>query len=868
VSMGAILGSIVLLLAGSVWTTQSYCAQQPTDADTKKQGAANPPDASAEKSTTGKEGKVKDGSNLPQPYPTPYRHSFAGLAKDFLQDQEQIWTSPARVRFSDATWLIPAGGFAAGLFVTDSEFSKHLSNSPSTISRYKNLSNAGVGALIGGAGGMWLLGHVKHNEHWSETGFLAGAAALNSLVAVEALKYSLGRERPYQGNGSGAFFQGGTSFPSEHAAAAWAVAGVVAHEYSGTLPKIMAYGLATLVDLSRVKARQHFPSDVFIGSAIGNLVGQNIFSRHHDPALGGEAWRSISEIFRREGSDTPSSKGTPYVPLDSWVYSALDRLIGMGYIETGFLGTRPWTRFECARLINEAGEKIEANDSVSPPIKRLFDQLSKEFQSDLESLSGGSEGSLRLESLYTISTEIAGPPLSDSYHFGQTIVNNFGRPYERGFNSVEGFSGWGIAGRFTIYVRGEYQHAPSAPGLSQSVQNLIAGLDATPVQQAAPIAATSQFRLLDSYVAAKVDDWDLSFGKQSLWWGPGEGGPLLFSDNTEPIYMFRASRVAPFTLPWIFRRIGPMKLDAFIGKLSGNDFPPRPVLHGEKISFKPTRNLEFGFSRLAEMGGAMLPGIPQVPATTKGCLFGTPRALTAAAFFNSYLSFQESDNYGCNDSPGKRTAGFEFSYRLPFLRDWLTLYSDSLSPDDVSPISAPRRAAISPGLYLARFPKLPKLEFRVEGVNTNTPSSSVNGQYVYYDFFYHDLSTNKNNLIGSWIGREGQGVQAWTTYWFSSRSNLQVGYRHASLACDFIPRGETINDGFAKANWWVHNDFDISVFVQYEKWLAPVLAPGPQTNWTSSVEISFQPHGWRVPFRTGRDQTNLGSAGVAEDATR
>ena len=53
---------------------------------------------------------------------------------------------------------------------------------------------------------MWLLGHVRHDEHWSETGFLAGEAALNSLVAVETFKYSLRRERPYQGNGTGSFF--------------------------------------------------------------------------------------------------------------------------------------------------------------------------------------------------------------------------------------------------------------------------------------------------------------------------------------------------------------------------------------------------------------------------------------------------------------------------------------------------------------------------------------------------------------------------------------------------------------------------------------------------------------------------------------
>src|SRR5882724_3478316 len=178
------------------------------------------------------------------PEAEPFENShpgLQGLAKRFLEDQEQIWTSPAKIRFSDTQWLVPVSGITAGLFVTDRDFSKHLSQNPTTISHYKTLSNAGVGALIGGAGGMWLLGHVRHNEHWSETGFLAGEAALNSLVAVETFKYSLRRERPYQGNGAGSFFQnGGTSFPSEHAAAAWSVAGVIAHEYPSPFVKVMA----------------------------------------------------------------------------------------------------------------------------------------------------------------------------------------------------------------------------------------------------------------------------------------------------------------------------------------------------------------------------------------------------------------------------------------------------------------------------------------------------------------------------------------------------------------------------------------------------------------------------------------------------
>ncbi len=204
------------------------------------------------------------------------------------------------------------------------------------------------------ASGLWLLGHVRHDSHWSESGFLAGEAALNSLVMVEGLKYSLGRQRPFQGNGSGAFFQGGTSFPSEHAAAAWAVAGVLAHEYPGPLTKVLAYGLAGAVSYSRVRGRQHFPSDVFVGGMMGNLVAQEIYARHHDTELGGAAWRSLGEIVRGDGGNSPSRSGSPYVPLDSWVYPTLDRLAALGVIHNEFLGMRPWTRLECARLVEEA----------------------------------------------------------------------------------------------------------------------------------------------------------------------------------------------------------------------------------------------------------------------------------------------------------------------------------------------------------------------------------------------------------------------------------------------------------------------------------------------------------------------------------
>jgi hypothetical protein len=431
---------------------------------------------------------------------------------------------------------------------------------------------------------------------------------------------------------------------------------------------------------------------------------------------------------------------------------------------------------------------------------------------------------MKLESVYTRGMQISGPPLADSAHFGQTVINDFGRPYQQGFNNATGFSGYADAGKYTVYVRGEYQHAPAGPSYSLPVRQTIAFVDANPVQPAQSTAAVDQYRLEEAYVGANVENWQLTFGKQSLWWGPGEGGALLFSNNAEPIYMFRASRIVPLRLPWLLQFLGPAKFDVFFGQLAGNESPPRPLIHGEKISFKPTPNLELGFSRTVEMGGV-------------------GRPLTLRALWNSYTSVTSSKNETPASDPGKRTGGFDFSYRVPFVRHWVTVYADSLADDDPSPLAAPQRAGINSGIYFPRIPGAPKLELRVEAVYTDAPTPvSFRGQYIYFDTFYHDLYTNKKNIIGSWIGREGQGLQAWSKYSFNARNSLQFGYRHAKVSSDFIPGGGTLNDASVQADFLAGRELGLSSRVQYEHWNYPILAPQPQTNISVSVQMTYWPH--------------------------
>jgi len=758
----------------------------------------------------------------------------------FVGDQKEIWTSPARLRFSDTEWLVPLSGIAAGLFVTDRDFSKHLSHNPTTISNYKTLSDAGVAALAGGAGGMWLLGHVRHNEHWSETGFLAGEAALNSLVAVEGLKYSLRRERPYQGDGSGPFFQsGGTSFPSEHAVAAWSVAGVIAHEYPGPFTKIAAYGLASLVSVSRVKGQQHFPSDVLIGSVLGELIAQNIYKRHHNPELGGQGWESISEKFGGDETYSPGNQGSPYVPLDSWIYPALDRLSALGVIESGFAGLRPWTRRECARLLGEADEKSTDTDALDPEAQELLSTLEREFHAETEETPGNHGGAFRLESLYSRTEHISGMPLTDGYTFGQTQINDFGRPYGEGWSTVNGFSAYATRGPWVAYVRGEEQSAPSISAYSLTTRQTIQQVDFYPqLPPGTPQSSVARFSLLDAYVGLTWSNWEVSFGKQSLSWGPGDGGSMTFSNNAQPVNMFRISQTTPLKLPSVLGWLGLMRTEFFFGQLAGQEFienssglvgqfrqslSPQPFIHGQKLSFKPTPNFEFGFFRTTIYGG---PGYPLTFHTLIRSLFATG-----------------NETAGSVSKPGNRTSGVDLVYRLPKLRNWATFYADGYSDDEFSPIAYADRSAWRAGLFLSHLPKVHRLDLRAEGVYTDNPiGGAVGPGFYYFNYTWRSGYTNNGNLIGDWVGRGGQGAQAWSNYWFGARNRLQFNFRHQKVSKELVPSGGTLTDFGVRGDYWVRSNLGLSAWVQHERWLFPVIQPNVSRNVTAGVQILFEPH--------------------------
>ncbi|HUB17919.1 MAG TPA: capsule assembly Wzi family protein [Acidobacteriaceae bacterium] len=537
---------------------------------------------------------------------------------------------------------------------------------------------------------------------------------------------------------------------------------------------------------------------------------------------------------------TTSAEGSTYVPMDSWIYPAMDRLHSLGYVDTAFMGIRPWTRLSIAHMLELCADRIDT-DTGNDEAKSIYLAILQEVQPDIDNATELNHPNGQLESAYTVLRGISGTPLRDSFHLGQTIIDDYGRPYESGFNNYTGFSVRGEAGRFTLYYRGEYQYAPSAAGysaalateLSQNIDSI--PIASNPVQDTipeGPIAAANNARILEATLSYHLLGHEVSFGKSDHWLGPDQGAAMLWSTNAEDIYNFQIDRVEPLRIPGLSKVTGPFRYDFFVGSLKGHTDPNDPWVHVEKVSFKPYRDLEFGFSRMVIWGGK------------------DHEPITLHTFLKSFFSFQnvsEAEKLSRSD-PGARFGNFDFDWRLPYLQKWITLYTDSFVHDDVSPISAPRRSGMHPGIYLAQFPYLHHLDLRLEGANTEPvshsspyPGGPINGgQFLYYETIQKQGPTNKG-FLPDWVGRQGKGGQAWLTYHLSANEDIQFTYRNAKASAQFIPGGTTQNDFAGSVVKRIGKDIEVKGLVQYESWKAPIYLTGAQSDTTAAAQITWYP---------------------------
>jgi membrane-associated phospholipid phosphatase len=203
------------------------------------------------------------------------------------QDEWGIVTAPLRLRGPNVPMVAAFGLGTTLALATDTDAMAHVGVNPSRERNANKYSN--YAGLYGPPAALTLgyfVGSARHNHHLQETTILAEEAMVDSFILNTALGYAIDRQTPTQGDGKGDIWPNGTktwpdgqSMPSDHSILAWSFAHVVASEYPGLGTKLAVYSLATSVSAARVVARKHFPSDVFVGGALGYYIGGYVVRR-------------------------------------------------------------------------------------------------------------------------------------------------------------------------------------------------------------------------------------------------------------------------------------------------------------------------------------------------------------------------------------------------------------------------------------------------------------------------------------------------------------------------------------------------------------------------------------------------------------
>ena len=137
---------------------------------------------------------------------------------------------------------------------------------------------------------------------------------------------------------------------------------------------------------------------------------------------------------------------------------------------------------------------------------------------------------------------------------------------------------------------------------------------------------------------------------------------------------------------------------------------------------------------------------------------------------------------------------------------------------------------------------MPRVDFRIEGVSTDPQDpNSFAGGFLYTEVVQKQGYTNRNFIIGDWIGRQAKGGQAWLTWHKRADQTVQFEYRTSKVSTRFIPGGTTQQQIALDTTLRIHRDVEIKGRLQAELWRAPLVATGTQRNFVGSLQLTYFP---------------------------
>lgn len=398
---------------------------------------------------------------------------------------------------------------------------------------------------------------------------------------------------------------------------------------------------------------------------------------------------------------------SPAVPLESWVYPALDKLTGFGLIQTSMQGDRPFSRAEAARQIIEA---VESGQEYSVPSigQELVARLKQEFRQEIREQRDGAGYAesyfkpireMRLDYVFRDGADSSYP--GTNAHQFALLSNRDGLDYGENHNIEVSLSGDARWGRWLL-------------------------VDWRPLLRAQEDDNAS-IRLHQGNVTLGLGPMELSVGRQSLWWGQGRNGSLVLTNNADPFDMVRLTNPSPVILPWIFKYLGGLRFDLFAARFDDDRDVADPYFGGMRIGIKPTSWLEFGLCRTVMFGGEGRPSVG----------------------FDDFLTIIGGENLSGAEDTSNSVAAIDLRIRLPFL--WNAELYGELGGEDQADFAGflpffSKKAYLA-GLYLPQIDPSGRLSLRLEYTDT-----SIDRNVWYRHSQYTSGYTYQQKIIGHAMG--------------------------------------------------------------------------------------------------------------------
>ena len=421
------------------------------------------------------------------------------------------------------------------------------------------------------------------------------------------------------------------------------------------------------------------------------------------------------------------------IPLNSHVYAQLEKLDGLGYIQSMRIGAKPYTRMQAAGWIKEASSQVDSHDAQY--VHSILAELQKEFSDELAVLNGGTPA-------YGVKLKewSAGFAKYDGLTIEHTRTTSSYQPFA--INS----DGYRLSddGNFTAMIRLEGKVAPS----------LVASLTTR-----ADSDLDDHLSFPSAYIKTHINNVEIQMGKDSMLWGQGSRGSLLLTNNATPRKAITLSNIEPIQAGGIFKFLGEVNARGFYSELEKTrDFEQKqPGFSGLRFDFVPSDSFTFGIARTDIV-----------------------RGLRGGDFFDFLIGKNAYSNDKWNS-----IAGLDFRWRLKGLGG-AQIYGELYGEDQAgSLIPFPSKNAYLFGVYLPRLSSSGDWDAQLEWADTNDA--------WYRHSKFTDGYTYKGDIMGDAMGNNAYRYYGRLTHYLDNATQISLHGERVVMNSD----ADTVNSIWA-----------------------------------------------------------------------